>query len=187
MKDMDPKMPSLSGSILIAHPSLHDANFKQTVILISAHSEQQGALGVILNRPMGKTLGGLKEAFSYGVLADVPLFFGGPVNENELILTAWQPTDDPGLYRLYFGLSPERAIELKMGAGALEMRAFMGYSGWSSGQIEGELQDNAWAVGPLDSHTLEAKDLKSLWRKALHRVRPEWLLVADTPPDPTLN
>lgn len=184
---MDPKMPSLSGSILIAHPSLHDANFKQTVILISAHSEQQGALGVILNRPMGKTLGGLKEAFSYGVLADVPLFFGGPVNENELILTAWQPTDDPGLYRLYFGLSPERAIELKMGAGALEMRAFMGYSGWSSGQIEGELQDNSWAVGPLDSHTLEAKDLKSLWRKALYRVRPEWLLVADTPPDPTLN
>lgn len=180
-------MPSLSGSILIAHPSLVEANFKQTVVLISAHSEEQGALGVILNRPIGKTLGTLKDAFSHGALADVPLYFGGPVNESELIITAWQPTKDPGLYRLYFGLSPERAIELRQTAKELEMRAFLGYAGWTSGQLEGELEDNAWAVGPLDSHTLDAKDLGALWRKALHRVRPEWLLIADAPTDPTLN
>ncbi len=187
MEDLEPREATLSGSLLIAHPSLMDANFRHTIVLISMHSSEQGALGVVLNRPLEKTLGDFKADFASHPLSRVPLFYGGPVAQQEMILTAWQSTESPGIYKLYFGLSVEKAEMLLESDPKTDVRGFIGYSGWSSGQLEGELKENAWAVSPIDGSILQAKELGDLWRQLLKRVRPEWTILADTPENPSWN
>ena len=76
---------TLAGALLLAHPTLKEANFSRTVILMSAHSAE-GAMGVVLNRPMGKRLGELQGDFALGPLAGVPLCNGGPVEQKQLVL-----------------------------------------------------------------------------------------------------
>src|SRR5471032_3363970 len=124
------KAQSLAGSLLLAHPALSDPNFRHTVILMSAHNSE-GAMGVVLNRPFGQRLGELNGEFSLGPLASVPVFRGGPVQTEQLVLAAWQ-THDEG-FKLYFGIEPEKAAQLATEEG-MHLRAFLGYSGWTGGQ-----------------------------------------------------
>src|SRR6266496_1470471 len=100
---------SLAGSLLLAHPSLRDPNFRRCVVLMSAHNAE-GAMGVVLNRPLGKRLGEVSGDFALGPLASVPLFAGGPVQTEQLVLAAWQIRDDG--FRLHFGVEPDKALQL---------------------------------------------------------------------------
>src|ERR1043165_4098102 len=84
---------TFAGSLLLAHPAMRDPNFRHSVVLMSAHSSE-GAMGVVLNRPLGKRLGQLSGDFALGALASVPLFTGGPVNNEQLVLAAWQVRGD---------------------------------------------------------------------------------------------
>src|SRR5436190_21638598 len=100
---------TLAGSLLLAHPSMRDPNFRHSVVLMSAHNAE-GAMGVVLNRPMGKRLGELNGEFALGPLAGVGLFNGGPVQTEQLVLAAWQARPDG--FRLHFGIEPEKAVPL---------------------------------------------------------------------------
>ena len=100
---------TLTGSLLLAHPAMSDPNFRRSVILMSAHSAE-GAMGVVLNRPMGKRLGELNGEFALGPLAGVALFQGGPVQTEQLLLAAWQARPDG--FRLHFGIEPDKAAQL---------------------------------------------------------------------------
>src|SRR3954469_11144112 len=93
------KPKSLAGSLLLAHPSLRDPNFRRTVILMSVHNPE-GAMGVVLNRPTSRRLGEINDEFSVGPLASVPVFEGGPVETEQVILAAWQAHEDG--FKLYF-------------------------------------------------------------------------------------
>ena len=99
---------NLAGSLLLAHPAMRDPNFRRAVVLMSAHNDQ-GAMGVVLNRPLDKDLGALNGAFALGPLAGVPVFQGGPVQTEQLILVAWQPQPD-GI-RFFFGIEPDKATQ----------------------------------------------------------------------------
>ncbi len=178
--------PTLSGTLLIAHPGLLDPNFRRTVVLISAHSGKDGALGVVLNRPMGKTLGDQKAEFTSGPLANVPLYYGGPVNSDEMILAAWNWENDK-VFRLYFGISREKASEMMQSDPGTDLRAFIGYAGWSGGQLESELKQNAWVVCPVEANALAREGGEPLWRHILSRVKPELAFLANTPEDPSRN
>lgn len=178
---------SLAGSLLLAHPVLRDRTFKRTAILMSSH-DREGAMGVVLNRPLGKTLGQLGGDFAYGPLAQVPVFDGGPVEKRQIILCAWRPHDDPetdGL-QLLFGLDRERASELA-GQEGVELRAFLGYAGWSGGQLEGELERDTWVVAELEPDMMRRSPDEKMWRDLLGRLDPQWRLLAGEPDDPTLN
>src|ERR1041385_4734972 len=94
---------TLAGSLLLAHPAMRDPNFRHSVVLMSAHNAE-GAMGVVLNRPLGKRLGELSGDFALGPLAGVPLFKGGPVQTDQLVLVAWQV--HPEGFRLHFGVDP---------------------------------------------------------------------------------
>ena len=85
----------LSGSVLLSHPSLIDPNFNKSILFISAHSEEEGTLGVILNRPLGQTLGELDTSFQYKSFSKVPVYEGGPVEKNKLIVAAWEWMESP--------------------------------------------------------------------------------------------
>lgn len=178
--------PKLAGSLLLAHPALQDPNFRRTVVLLSAHTDE-AAMGVILNRPLNRKLGDISGDFALGELADVPVFYGGPVSDKQLILSAWESTEEEGVFKLYFGLDPEKATELKRTRDEITLRAFLGYSGWTQGQLEGELQQNAWVVAPVDGAMLEAEEGVGMWRSILRRISPELHLLADAPDDPMLN
>ena len=87
---LDSKKNSLAGVLLLASPKLLDPNFKRSIVLVSAHSSDEGAIGFVLNRPLGKTLGQLKPEFLYGSLAQVPVYQGGPVSQDKMIFVAWR-------------------------------------------------------------------------------------------------
>jgi putative transcriptional regulator len=176
----------LAGSLLLAHPALSDPNFRRSVILVSAHT-QDGALGVIINRPLGKTLAELSDEFALGDLADVPVFSGGPVSGKQLILSAWEASEEEGTFKLYFGIDPEKAKELKQSHSQLSVRAYLGYSGWEGGQLEGELRENAWVIAPVEGILARDGDGEGMWKTIIGRIRPELRLLADAPDEPERN
>lgn len=177
--------PSLAGSLLLAHPSMRDENFRRAVVLLSAHSDE-GALGVILNRPLGKQLGDLKVDFATGPLAAVPVYLGGPVSPTQVILAAWQTLSEEGAFKLYFGVDVDKLEEL-LGEADLQVRAFLGYSGWSKGQLEDELRQDAWLISSVPGEMLGQLEGPDLWRTILGGISPEMRLEADEPENPEKN
>ncbi|RKX32229.1 MAG: YqgE/AlgH family protein [Verrucomicrobia bacterium] len=176
----------LAGSLLLAHPEMVDPNFRRTVVLLSAHNED-GALGVILNRPVGKSLGEYGSDFSTGLLSDVPVFTGGPVNDKQIILSAWHAESSLGMFRLYFGIDPEKAKELIASPEGLDVRAFVGHAGWGEGQLEVELEQNAWIVSPVAPDLINQLKGVDLWRTIMGNISPELRFLADAPDDPSVN
>lgn len=173
----------MAGSLLLAHPAMKDPNFRRSVVLMSAHNAE-GAMGVVLNRPLGKRLGELSGDFAMGPLAAVPLYKGGPVQNEQLVLAAWQTRDDG--FRLHFGIEPDKAIQLLEEEGT-HVRGFLGYSGWSAGQLEGEMEHNTWIVADVPEDLLTHSQDESLWRTVLGREGAEWRLLAGEPEDPAAN
>ena len=172
-----------AGSLLLAHPALKDPNFRRTVVLMSAHGSD-GAMGVVLNRPIGKLLGDLNAEFALGPLASVPLYCGGPVEAKQLLLAAWQTRDDG--FQLQFGIEPDKAA-LLIGEEGTHIRAFLGYSGWTRGQLENELKQNTWIVAEVPVDLLDHPQDDGLWRGVLGGVGQEWRLLADEPEDTSRN
>lgn len=174
---------SLAGSLLLAHPALRDPNFRRSVVLLSAH-DAEGAMGLVLNRPAGQRLAQLSGDFALGPLADVPVFFGGPVETERLAIAAWQSRDDG--FQLHFGLEPDKAREL-LERGDVHLRGFLGYAGWSAGQLEGEMARETWVVADVPEDLPAQPQDELLWRKVLGRKGGRWRLLADEPDEPRWN
>ena len=176
---------SMAGSLLLAHPAMRDPNFHRTVVLLSAHGED-GAMGLVLNRPMRKRLAELTPEFAASPLAGVPIYQGGPVQTEQLILAAWQPDPLGDGFKLYFGIDVHKA-EALLGEAGVRLRAFLGYSGWTKGQLENELLHNTWVVTPVNAELIDREEGQGLWRAILACLSPEWKLLAGEPDDPALN
>lgn len=179
------KSPSLAGQLLLANPVLRDPNFRRTVVLLSAHNAE-GAMGVVLNRPLGRQLGELNTDFALSPLAGVPLYMGGPVETEQLILLSWHWIPAEQAFQLHFGIEVEKAREL-IGMPGVTMRGFLGYSGWSKGQLETEMKHDTWLVSPVEGDWLIKHDGVPLWRNLVIHVDPELKLMADAPEDPSVN
>ena len=149
----------LTDHFLIAMPNMADPYFSRTLTFICEHTDQ-GALGVVVNRPIDMTLAALFERLNLDTaargLAEIPVYFGGPVQTDRgFVLHApvgkWSSTL-PVLDRL--GLTTSRDIleAVSHGDGPARMLMALGYSGWAAGQLEHELQQNAWlTVAAQDS------------------------------------
>src|SRR6266513_6529529 len=98
MRNLGDGMPlSLAGSLLVAHPNMLDPNFRRAVLFISAHDAEDGALGVILNRPLDKQVADLVNETPPAGLGDIPVFLGGPVGKNQLMFAAFEWQKGQGL------------------------------------------------------------------------------------------
>jgi len=144
---------NLTGSLLVAHPTLLDPNFRRTVLFISAHDPEDGALGIILNRPLDKQVGDLVTDETPPALSDVPVYLGGPVGKNQLMFAVleWEKSD--GL-KLNHNVALEDASEL-IGHHPDWIRAFVGYAGWGAGQLEEEMKQKAWLIHKPTAATLK--------------------------------
>ncbi len=181
----EPSVDFLAGSLLLAHPGLRDSNFHRSVVLLSTHDDD-GAVGVVLNRPLGRRLGDVNATFALSALAAVPVFSGGPVQPEQLLLCAWRILPDEGGFRLHFGLDPAKAEELAE-QGDLHFRAFLGYSGWSAGQLENEMKQHTWIATGIPGDLASYAPGEGLWRELLAGIDHEWKLLAEEPDDPSGN
>jgi putative transcriptional regulator len=186
MEDIGNFPENYSGTLLISHPRMLDPNFKRTVVLLSAHSKDEGALGVVLNRPTKKCLGEIEDKFTFGPLAQVPIYEGGPVATDQILLVAWTWSETDALFKLFFGIDPDRASEL-MEYSQATVRAFQGYSGWSGGQLEDEMGAESWIISQVKDRFVEGLDGDSLWKKFLLDLGPKYQLDAQAPEDPSVN
>ena len=181
-------MPSgpIAGSLLIAHPSMLDANFRRTVLFITNHTEGDGAFGMILNRPTGQMAVDLLPELKMEELGGVPVFLGGPVAADRLMFAAfqWDPIEERVTCDIH--LSVERANEL-VTLGTAEVRAFVGYAGWSAGQLENELRLGGWLVRSSREEILDVGQCPDLWAAVLREMGPYFRLLASVPDDPSLN
>ncbi|MGD1030579.1 MAG: YqgE/AlgH family protein [Opitutaceae bacterium] len=174
---------SLAGSLLVAHPVLRDPNFRRAVVLMTTDNEE-GSMGMVLNRPLGKRLGEMGGDFALGPLASVPLFSGGPVQTGQLILVAWQ--NRPDGFQLHMGIDPEKAAGL-LADGDAHLRAYFGYAGWGAGQLKKELEVHTWIIADAPADLFAQPGDNSLWRTILSAEGVEWRLLADEPDDPAEN
>jgi putative transcriptional regulator len=184
--DEDDDAVHLAGSLLLAHPSLRDTHFKRTVVLLTAHSTIEGSLGVIVNRPLNQTLGEFDSELAGSEFADVPLYEGGPVACDQMILVAWKWSSEDGTFKLYFGIDEVKARQLLEYDPEFVLRGFIGHSGWGEGQLEGEIEVDSWVVAPL-SPAIEELDGVSVWRAILSQQGPKMHLLAEEPDNPSMN
>ena len=175
----------LQGHLLLADPSLKEATFHRTVILLAEHSAEAGAFGLVLNRPTGNLVGDLLPGDKFAPLRHLPVHDGGPVSQNQLTFSSlwWSPKKG---FRWSARLSAEEAVEHARKPQRL-VRAFIGYSGWTAGQLENELRRNSWLVTRAEPDLLAHTHDASLWPVLLRRISPLHRILAEAPDDPTLN
>ena len=104
----------------------------------------------------------------------------------EILLVAWKWNVSEQNFRLFFGLDPDKLESLIAADPSMEARAFIGYSGWSAGQLEKEISRSDWAVGSF-AQPLGKLPPQALWRSLLDVLRPDWAILADFPEDPSVN
>ncbi|MDB6140491.1 MAG: hypothetical protein JWO94_3563 [Verrucomicrobiaceae bacterium] len=178
-------LSSLRGSLLLAAPLLTDPNFARAVLYLAAHSQKDGAFGYILNRPLDKFVSELLPTEDMGRLARVPVFLGGPVATDKLSFASLQWSNKRNTLKCQTHLSVDDALyELDMGH---EVRAFVGYTGWSEGQLEGELKLKSWITTPPQPILVTGEDVASLWGDILKNMGPKYGLIASMPEKPELN
>jgi putative transcriptional regulator len=141
-------MTSLRGHFLIASPELNDPNFRQAVVLMVQHGDD-GALGLILNRPADTTIRQVWEKVSdEPCQRDQTLYVGGPCQGPLMAVhTADELSDEAVLPGVHFSAQPDNLVSL-VGQAEGEIRFFIGFAGWSPGQLEAELEGGSWRVVP---------------------------------------
>jgi putative transcriptional regulator len=164
-----------------------DPNFWRTVVLIVEHSEE-GALGLVLNRPSETTVGEAVSELEQLLDLDDPLYVGGPVQPSALIVLAEFNTpaeaaliafEDVGV--LANGAHEQAASSVRRG------RAFVGHAGWGPGQLDDEVERGDWILEPARREDAFSGAPLDLWSSVLTRKGGSYALVARMPPDPSVN
>lgn len=183
-------MESLRGRLLVATPAINTGLFARSVVFLLDH-DADGALGVIINRPLPAAVDEVLPPWGEVVKAPTCLFEGGPVAADSALavgvmgagpvpVIGWRPMIGR------FGL-----VDLEMPPPSAEdlagVRVFAGYAGWSAGQLEEELAEGSWLVTDADESDVLTSQPDKLWRDVLRRQEDDLRMWATFPPDPTLN
>jgi putative transcriptional regulator len=176
---------SLRGSLLIAGPQLLDPNFRRTVVLIADHAEE-GAMGVILNRPSGMNVADAAPDLEPLVGPEMPIYAGGPVQPTSgVVLAEVVEADEPIFEDVVLVPGLDELADVIDGAG--RVRVFAGYAGWGPGQLDEEVARDDWIIAPAQASDVFTEDPDGLWGAVLARKGGQFALVARMPDDPSLN
>lgn len=165
---MKGKYDDRSWSFLISKPSFVDGGIFEESVVFLLEDGDEGSFGIILNKDTGKNLGEVDKSFSEGALAEVPLFIGGPIEKEKISLAVWQ---DDGSERgcFSFGVDAEKVGKMLEEEEDVEVVAFMGFSVWSSGQLQKEMDSNFWIVAEADIGLYTETDTEDIWSLMLNR------------------
>lgn len=202
---------NLTGRLLVATPVLAEATFRRTVVIVLDHDEQ-GALGVVLNRPSPLPVRRVLPQWETAVAPPPVIFEGGPVAADSAValaaLTGPVPSRGPELGPAGLGpvglggMEPPGWRQVVGSLGLLDvtvppeeirdrlaaLRIFVGYAGWGAGQLEHEIAADAWYVVAAAAGDVFTDSPETLWRAVLRRQADAGLAIVSTfPDDPALN
>lgn len=174
---------------MVSEPYLPDPNFERSIVLLCEHNES-GSFGFVLNKPSLALLNDVMEGLE---TLNVPLFVGGPVQQDTLhylhrcdeVAGATQIAED-----VYWGgdfdnlkfLINSQQINQK------DIKFFLGYSGWSEGQLNAELEADSWIVSnKFDGELVFETNPKEMWKKSLESMGGRFSIYSNYPEDPRMN
>jgi putative transcriptional regulator len=181
--------PQHRGRLLVATPPLVDPNFDRTVVLLLEHNDD-GALGIVLNRPSDTVLTAVLPEWHEYASAPGVIFNGGPVATEAVIALARGGSDaTEGWVSV---LDTVGSVDVgrdpaELGPQLRALRVFVGYAGWAPGQLEVELEQEAWFVAPARPDDPFCSHPDRLWHDVLRRQRGRVAMFANFPEDPTVN
>ena len=180
-------LESLKGKLLFSTPALFDPNFRRTVVLVAEHGED-GAMGLVLNRPSETTVEEAVPELAEVAGADSPVFVGGPVQPQAVLVLAEfdEPEGAATVVVGDIGFARADGDLDDLARNTRRARVFAGYSGWSPGQLEAELEEDSWLVEPVDDIDLLAED-EDLFGSALRTKGGTYRILALMPDDPRQN
>jgi len=164
---------SLTNQLLIAMPGMEDPNFSTTVTLICEHNDD-GALGIVINRPLTLKLGGLFEQLELKdadpETAEDPVLLGGPVGaERGFVLHGPEQTYENSIAvsgDINLTLSRDVLDAMATGAGPSKTLVALGYAGWEAGQLEQEMLSNSWLSVPATTDIIFDTPFAERWSAA---------------------
>lgn len=179
-----------NGRLLIAEPFMQDVNFRRSVILVTDHNDDEGTVGFIINKPLTVKITELVEDFPQ---LDSFACYGGPVATNTIhyihnvgMLLDGSTEIAPGVFwggefeKLKFLIAHEMVKEENI-------RFFIGYSGWSTGQLNEELDLGSWIPSEMHANYLFKSKPTKLWNQVMHHKGDVFSVLAQLPEQPNLN
>ena len=182
------KIPG-KGKILISEPFLPDTFFNRSIVYLTDHSSQ-GSVGFILNKKLDLQVSAAIEGFEGW---DENLSLGGPVAPDTLHylhnLGDLIPKSVLVEGNIFWGGDIDSIRELiKTGKiNKSQIRFFLGYSGWSAGQLERELNENSWVIAKVNSNIVLNNSGDDIWKKVLRGFKNKYKMWADFPDSPEMN
>jgi putative transcriptional regulator len=177
------------GVLLIADPFLKDPNFMRTVVLLTEHNEQ-GEIGFVINRQYENTLDELLPEIEGH---RIPVYYGGPVQMNTIHFLHRYPERIEGgievMKGVYWGGDFDSVVQL-INSGEVEpdkIRFFIGYSGWTHGQLQGELDEKSWLTVEATRRLIFHESAEEIWKDALKHLGGDYEMMINFPIDPQLN
>ena len=179
------------GSILISEPFLQDAYFQRSVVLLVEHNTQ-GSMGFVLNKKTDLIVNTFfPELEEY---PEIPIYLGGPVSANRLFFIhslgdLIVPDSVKIKDRLYFDGDFEALKRYIQNGHSIEgkVKFFLGYSGWTEGQLGNEINKNSWVVSHAAKENVLLADGESFWKISLEQLGSNYEAWTKYPKDPYLN
>jgi putative transcriptional regulator len=178
-----------SGVLLIADPFLKDPNFMRTVVFVTEH-QPEGTVGFVINRQYENTLDELIPEIEGH---KIPVYYGGPVQMNTIHFLHRCPEDVPGgleiMKGVFWGGDFDSVVEgIKNGTiNSSNIRFFIGYSGWSAGQLETEMTEKTWLTAQATRNIIFHPNAEEIWKESLKHLGGEYEMMINFPIDPQLN
>lgn len=177
------------GTLLIANPFLKDPNFSRSVIFLCDHKDE-GSFGFVLNKKFSKTLSELVPEFED---LSLPVFQGGPVQGDTLHFLHQFPELISGgeevFKNIYWGGNFESLL-INLRNNDIDpnlIRFFIGYSGWTEGQLDNELKEESWLTVPATRDLIFNTDPDDIWKNSLKHLGGDYEMMINFPLDPQLN
>ena len=171
-----------SGALLVAHPLMDDPNFLRTVILLIAHDDSEGSMGVVLNRPDLTSHHDSDSPLQRWIHSAAPPYFdfiGGPVEETGFICLRRDTSTTSGVASVDIASDSPVSSE--------PHRVFRGYSGWGPHQLAGEVTQQGWFVVPSFPDDAFDSEPDTLWSRVIARQLGDVKKLSRFPHDPTMN
>ena len=190
----------LTGHFLVSETELTDPNFTESIVFLSQHN-RQGAFGFIINHKSATSLGELVPEFEDTEAADMPVYVGGPVQQQFLFALhsglpdgrTGEGTVEPvnGVYfEPDFGIIGEFLKNEYSQIARVNRPSFLlcaGYAGWAPGQLENELKRGSWIVLPATAGSIFSENPQEEWRNALRRKGGIYWIAAEIGHKPSIN
>jgi len=177
---------SLKGQFLMAMPGLLDPNFHQTVICLSEHT-REGAVGIVINRThsslRAETIFSELDMAHHTDIGQAPIYLGGPVHASEVFILHGGPFDAAISLEItpHLAMSTTREVlaRIAMGEGPEDFMISLGCAGWGPGQLEAEIQQNAWLTSDIDEAILFETPVGDRWECAMRKLGIDPTLLID--------